>query len=835
MATLLQDLRYAVRTLRKSPLFVSVAILSLALGIGANTAIFTLINQLILQYLPVRHPEELVLLTGRGNHYGSNNGPNALSYSMYQDFRDKNRVFGGMFCRNATIASLSYEGRTELVASEFVSGNYFPVLGVGAAAGRVFNASDDLMQGGHPLAVLSFAYWKARFGGDRAVIGKRIVVDGYPLTIVGVSQAGFNGVEPGNSPQIRIPITMHDALPPARQFLELNDRRRRFVQVFGRLKPGVTSEQAKAGLQPLFHQILQMEVQQSAFAHASAYTKQQFLRMWMDVIPASKGRSHLREQFSKPLLALMAIVALVLLIACSNLANLLIARASARQKEIAVRLALGAGRWRLIRQLLTESVLLSLAGGAAGLVLAIWLDRALISFQPADVWAITISTAPDASVLVFTLFISLLTGVVFGLAPGLLATRPELAATLKDEAGSVVGGTSAGLRKSLVVAQVALSLLLLVSAGLFLQSLTNLKELQPGFQSRNLVAVRVEPTLSRGYNLAWTRQYYRQLTEHLEALPGIKSVALAIIPVVEGWEWDNSVTIEGYTPKQGEDPDPHMQFCSPRFFETLKIPILTGRDFTVKDVFGAPKAAIVNQKFAKRYFGDHSPLGRHIGFGSDPGTKMDMEIVGVVGDTKYEDMREEVPYELYVPYAQQDWADSMTVYVKTGAPPLGLFGTLRRAIREVDGNVPTYDMRTLDQAVENSLLTERLLATLSIAFGGLATLLAAIGLYGVMAFTVSRRTREIGIRMALGANSGSVIRLIMKEVLLLAGAGLAIGLAAAIGLTRLVEAQLFGVKPTDLTTLLLATLGIATVVALAGYLPARRATAIDPMHALRFE
>ncbi|HLN02832.1 MAG TPA: ABC transporter permease [Bryobacteraceae bacterium] len=835
MATLLQDLRYAVRTLRKSPLFVSVAVLSLALGIGANTAIFTLINQLILQYLPVRHPEELVLLTGRGNHYGSNNGQNALSYPMYEDFRDKNGVFSGMFCRNGTIASLNYEGRTELVASEFVSGNYFPVLGVGAAAGRVFNASDDLMQGGHPLAVLSYAYWRARFGGDRAIIGKKIIVDGYPLTIIGVSQAGFNGVEPGSSPQIRIPITMHDVMPPGRQFLELNDRRRRFVQVFGRLKPGLTGEQAKAALQPLFHQILRMEVEQAAFAHASAYNKEQFLRMWMDVIPASKGQSHLREQFSKPLLALMAIVALVLLIACSNLANLLIARASSRQKEIAIRLALGAGRWRLIRQLLTESMLLSLFGGVAGMAIAVLLDRALISLQPADVWSITISTTPDASVLLFTLLVSLLTGVLFGLAPGLLASRPELAATLKDEAGSVAGGASAGLRKGLVVAQVALSLLLLVGAGLFLQSLNNLKELHPGFQTQNLVAVRAEPTLSRSYQLEWTRQYYRQLTEHLAALPGVRSVALAVIPVVEGWEWDNSVTIEGYTPKQGEDPDPHMQFCSSRFFETLKIPILLGRDFTIKDVFGAPKVAIVNERFAKRYFGEHNPLGRHIGFGSDPGTKMDMEIVAVVGDTKYESMREEVPYELYVPYAQQDWADSMTVYVKSSAPPVGLFGTLRRAIREVDANVPTYEMRTLDQAVANSLLTERMLATLSVTFGGLATLLAAIGLYGVMAFTVARRTREIGIRMALGANGGSVVRLIMREVLLLAGAGLAIGLAAALGLTRLVEAELFGVKPTDIVTLLLATLGIAIVVALAGYLPARRATTIDPMHALRFE
>jgi predicted permease len=834
MGTLLQDLRYAVRTLRKSPLFVSVAVLSLALGIGANTAIFTLINQLILQYLPVRHPEELVLLTARGPHYGSNNGPNALSYSMYQDFRDKNTVFSGMFCRNGNTASVSFNGRTELAAIEFVSGNYFPVLGVGAALGRVFNAQDDLMQGGHPVMVLGYAYWKARFGGDRGIVGKKVIVDGYPLTVIGVSAAGFNGVEPGNSPQIRVPITMHDAMPPGRQFLELNDRRRRFVQVFGRLKPGVTQERAKAGLQPLFHQILQMEVQQPAFAKASEFSKQQFLRMWMDVLPGAKGRSQLRDQFSKPLLALMAIVGLVLLIACSNLANLLIARASSRQKEIAVRLALGAGRWRLIRQLLTESLLLSFLGGAAGLVLAVMMDRALISFQPADVWTISISATPDASVLVFTLLVCIITGLLFGLVPGLLATRPELAATLKDEAGSVAGGASAGLRKGLVVAQVALSLLLLVGAGLFLRSLNNLKELHPGLETHNVIAAGVEPTLG-GYKTEWTRQYYRQLMEHLTALPGVTSAAVAVIPILVGWEWDNGVTIQGYTPKQGESPDPHMQFCSPRFFETLKIPILLGRDFTPKDVLGAPKVAIVNEKFAKRYFGDQNPLGRRLGFGIDPGTKTDMEIVGVAGNTKYESMRDEVPDELYVPYEQQDWVDSMTVYVRTSAPPLSLFDTLRRAVHEVDATVPMYEIRTMDENVQNSLVTERLLATLSVVFGMLATVLAAIGLYGVMAFMVARRTREIGIRMALGAGGGSVVWLVMREVLMLAAAGLGIGLIAALGLTRLVEAQLFGVKPTDILTMLLATAGIAAVVALAGYLPARRATGIDPMRALRFE
>jgi predicted permease len=580
MGTLTQDLRYAIRTLRKSPLFTAVAVLSLALGIGANTAIFTLIHRLILQYLPVRNPEELVLLTARGQHYGSNTGANALSHPMYQDFRDQNKVFSGMFCRHGMTFSVAAGGRTELVAGETVSGNYFPVLGVGAALGRVFTASDDLRQSGHPVAVLSYGYWKSRFGGDASILGKRVVVNGYPLTIVGVSQAGFDGVEPGFSPKIRVPMTMQDDLPRD-NYPQLNNRRRRFVQVFGRLKPGVTLEQAKAGLQPLFHQILNLEVLQPAFAKTSPYMKQQFLKMWMDVLPGSKGRSQLRQQFSKPLFALMAIVGLVLLIACSNLANLLIARASARQKEIAVRLALGAGRWRLVRQFLIESLLLSVAGGAAGMALAVWMNRMLLTIRPSDVWDIAISAAPDGAVLAFTLSVSLLTALVFGLAPALKATRPELAPTLKDEAGSVAGGSGAGLRKTLVVAQVALSLLLLVGAGLFLRSLANLKELNPGFQTRNLVTFAVEPTLG-GYRIEWTRQYYRQLRERLERLPGVTSAALAVIPVLSGDEWDNWVTIEGYTPKQGETPDPHMQFTTPGFFQTLRIPLLVGRDFTAR-------------------------------------------------------------------------------------------------------------------------------------------------------------------------------------------------------------------------------------------------------------
>jgi len=828
---LLQDFRYAIRTLRKSPLFASVAVFSLALGIGANTAIFTLVNQLILQRLPVRHPEELVLLDWHGAFYGSNTGSNALSYPMYQEIRDKNQVFAAMFAKFNMSMSLNLDGHTELVSGELVSGNYFPVLDVRAAAGRLFTAADDLYQGAHPLAVLSYGYWTTRFAGDRAVIGKRVLVNGYPFTIIGVSQAGFDGVEVGTSPQIRVPMMMKPLLTP---FYSLNNRRGKFAQVFGRLKPGEGIAQARAGLQPLFHQILQYDVQQKEFAHADAFSKQQFLRAWLDVLPASKGRSNLRRQFSDPLWALMAMVGLVLLIACSNVANLLVARASVRQKEIAVRLAIGAGRGRLVCQLLAESLLLSLIGGAAGLGLAILIDRALIAFLPAGIAPLTLSATPDGRVLEFTLAISLLTGILFGLIPALQATRPELAGTLKDQAGAVVGGTSVGLRKTLVVAQVALSLLLLIGSGLFLQSLRNLRDLNPGFQTESLAAFAVNPLLN-GYKPERMFQFYRQLMERVSGLPGVTHASLAVVAVLDDNEWDSSVSVEGYTAKQGEDVDPHMQYPSAGFFDTLGIPIVLGRDFNLRDEKSAPKVAIINEKFAQKYFSGRSPIGLHVGMGGDPGTKTDIEIVGVVRDTKYENLRQEIPYELYIPYVQADFVQGMTVYVRAHGDPANLAASLRQAVREVDSTVPIYRMRTLEQQVDQSLMTERLLASLSTVFGSLATLLAALGLYGVMAYMVARRTREIGIRMALGAGRGSVVWLVMREALLLVTVGIALGTPAALGLSRLVRTQLFGIQPADPATIALGVTGIAIMAALSGYLPARRATGIDPMRALRWE
>ena len=554
----------------------------------------------------------------------------------------------------------------------------------------------------------------------------------------------------------------------------------------------------------------------------------------MEVIPGSRGRSNLRRVYSKPLFALMGIVGLVLLIACSNLANLLIARASARQKEVAVRLALGAQRGRLIRQLLIESLVLAASGGACGIGLAVMIDRALLSYMPVGSTPISLSPTPDWTVLVFSFAVSLLAGILFGLVPALQATRPDLTGTLKDEAGAVIYGGSPALRKGLVVAQVSLSLVLLIAAELFLESLRNLKMTNPGFDVENLVAFDVNPTMNTT-DRNWVSAYYRHLHNSLHEIPGLESDTFAVVPVLENNEWDNWVTIEGYLPKRGERPDPHMQYCSPGFFKTLKVPLLRGRDFNDRDVNGAPKVAVVNQKFAKRYFGDGDPIGRHIGMGIDPGTPVDIQIVGIAADTRYESMRDEIPEEVYIPRDQMTFANSGTVYLRTRADPIRVFNAVRAAVQDADANVPVHDMRTVTHQVEISLLTERLLATLSTVFGCLATLLAVIGLYGVMAFMVARRTREIGIRMALGAGQGSVMWMVLRETMTLAAIGVAIGLTGAFAATRFIQAQLYGVEPADLLTMTAASLGIALVTALAGFVPARRATGIDPMRALRWE
>ena len=840
---LAQDIRFAMRGLKQAPVFTAVAIISVALGIGANTAIFTLLDQVLLRLLPVKDPKQLVLLTSRGSHYGNNRGGNALSYPMYRDFRDHSEVFSGMFCRFAKALNVTFNGRTERASGELVSGTYFPVLGVGAALGRTITPEDDKTPGGHPVAVLSYDYWKTRFAGDTGIIGKTVVVNNYSMTIIGVSQEGFHGIDIGSAPQIHVPVMMKLQMEP--QVSELENRRNRWVNVFGRLKDGVSLTQAKAALQPFYHGMLESEVRESAFNKASSYTREQFLKSWIDVLPASQGRSPLRNQLTRPLWVLMAIVGLVLIIACGNVANLLIARASGRQKEIAIRLALGASRMRVIGQLLVESTLLALLGGLAGLALASWTDHLLLRFLPNSQGNVFISSAPDWRILGFNLAIALLTGLLFGLLPALQCTRPDVAPILKDEAGNVLGGSSqARFRKGLIVAQVTFSLLLLIGAGLFIRSLRNLKMLDPGFRTENLIAFSVDPTMN-GYSPERTRLLYKQLTESVAGLPGVTSAALTAVGLLEGNEWDSSITIEGYQAKPGENMSPYCNAVSPGYFATMGIPLLLGRDFTLKDEHTAApepglnipnfRVAIANEKFVMHYFGDANPIGRHIGFGIDPGTKTPMEIIGVVKDAKYTSMRDEIPRQLFFPYLESTVGGGMTAYVRTTAEPSQMFQALRSAVRRLDANLPLYKMRTVDEQMDQSLLTERLIAILSTVFGLLATVLAIVGLYGVMAYTVNRRTREIGIRMALGAVSRNVIWLVMREVVMLIGVGVAIGLPAAWGLSRLVQTQLYGITPNDPATLAMATLLLVIVACAAGYIPALRATRVDPVTALHYE
>jgi predicted permease len=613
------ELRFAVRGLVRSPLFSIVAILSLGLGIGANTAIFTLIDQILLRKLPVKSPDELVMLYQLGAHNGSNMGMRMHSYPIYQEYQKRAEPLAEVICRRLIEASVSIDNQTERLEGEMVSGNFFSMLGVPAAVGRVFNsAEDDQVYQGHPVVVLSYDYWARRFSRDPGVVGKKILVNSYPMTIVGVSAAGFGGIDPARSPQIRVPVQMKPVMAPEWGWVHMDDPRSRWVQVFARLKPGWTVKSAQAPLQTLFTQIRAYEMTLPGAKDWSQYSRDQFMKGRLLVDGAAVGYSGLRNDFSTPLIVLMCMVGLVLLIACANVANLLIARGFMRQREIAVRLSLGASRGHLVRQLLVESLVLSVAGGLLGIGLAVVLTRGLLAFAPSNGQPITIQASPDARVLAFTLVLTFATGVIFGLLPALRASRPDPWTTLKDTVGSIAGaGGSLFLRKGLVAAQVALSFLLLFGAGLFVRSLQNLKAAETGVTLDNLVTFQLSPALS-GYENERSLNFYEQLLGKLRAAPGVKSAALAGVSILSGDEWDSSMSVEGHKAQDGEDMQAFMNSLSPGYFETMGIPFLEGRDFTRMDASQTTRYAIVNRRFAEHFFPGKSALGKHVGFGTGP-------------------------------------------------------------------------------------------------------------------------------------------------------------------------------------------------------------------------
>jgi predicted permease len=826
------DLRYAFRMLLKSPGFTATAVLTLALGIGANTAIFSLLDAVMFKMLPVKNPEQLVQLVRPFAKGGINT---SFSYPDFERFRDQNRVCSGMLAFFRLSRSNVYvNGQAELATSEVVSGSYFSILGVSAALGRTFTPEDDLAPGKHPVAVISHGYWQRRFAGNDSVLGKIIVVNGASFVIIGVTPAKFSGVSLEEPPDIYLPVMMQAQVMPGEPLFQKPHSQ--WLQIIGRLKPGIPRRQAQASLTVLLRQLI-AESATSVPPEEHETVKRWISEQRLELKPVGRGTdSSLRRKFSTALQILMTVVCLVLLIACANVANLLLARSRARGREMAVRLAIGATRLRLIRQLLAESLLLATIGSLLGLLFALWGTDLLLTMVAKGPTPVRIDLSLDFRLLGFTAAVSLLTVVLFGLAPALRASRVDLVPALKENAAGFVGGGSRlMLGKVLVVSQVALSLSLLIGAGLFIHSLQNLRRFDAGFRRENILLFSLDPGLV-GYKDGQLTNLYKQLLERLSALPGARSVSLSSVTPMDNTQWISEVSVQGYAPTSNEGMLIERNAVGPKYFETMGTPILLGREFGPGDDGNAPKVAIINQTMARTYFADDNPIGKRIGLYGQGWENNQTEIVGVVKDSRYDNLRRTPRPLVYTPFLQRDSnLEGMTFMVRTVTNPVSLMDRVRREVQALDKNVPLFNVKTLTAQVETSLIQERLIATLSGFFGLLALLLACVGLYGIMSYAVIQRTNEIGIRMALGAQHRDVLWLVLRETLLLVSVGMAIGFPIAFAATHLISSQLFGLTPMDPLAISASTLLLAAVAALAGYLPARRATKVDPMVALRYE
>ena len=834
METLWQDLRYGFRVLRARPGFAAVAVLSLALGIGANTSIFSVVNAALLRPLPVTKPDRLAFVFN-----GTTTDPwGVSSYPDYLDYRDRNEVFSDLLTYSSITVSTRSDDQADLISGSIVSGNFFDVLGLRAALGRTFAPEEDKTPNTHPVAVISHNLWQQRYGGDKKIIGQQLALNGQAFTIVGVTPAGFNGPDVLENNDIYVPTMMQAVVRPPRGGFSgdmnpdlLSRRGARWMKMIGRLKPGVSFDQAAAAMTTIAEGLAQAYPETNGDTAATLF-------------PVSKIDPQGYPQLLSVAGLLLAVVGIVLLIACANVANLLLARASARRREIAVRLAMGASRSRLVRQLLTESLLISLASGVAGLLLALWTIDILKTATPPDgIFSFTLDYRLDGRVLAFTFGLSLLTGIIFGLAPALQASRPDLVPALKDEASAAVQGHKRfNLRNVLVVAQVGLSLVLLIGAGLFLRSLNNAQSIDPGFAADKILNAQLNINLLR-YTKTQGQQFYGQVLERIEALPGVESATLARVVPMSGGGRTSSFLIQG---QQGPDnvnrsegtglPDNaytvNTNVVALKYFTTMAIPLLQGRDFNAQDIEKAPLATIINQAFARRYFPDENPIGKRMSFRGANGPWS--EIVGVVHDSKYRTLGENPRPSVYVPLAQNH-ETGMTLHVRAAGNPLSIAGSVRHEVQALDPNLAVTNIQPLSDVVTASLFAARMGAVLLAIFGFLALILAAIGLYGVMSYAVSRRTREIGIRMALGAGKGNVLRLVLKDGLTLVGAGVTSGVIVAAAATRLLTSFLYSVSPLDAATFASIPVVLALVALLASYFPARRAAKVDPIIALRYD
>src|SRR5262245_40305869 len=792
LETLWQDLRYGLQTLRRNPSITVVAVLSLALGIGANTAIFSLMDAVLLKTLPVKNSEQLFFLEKVGvpvNH-------NGLSQAFFEQSRAQRETLAGVCAfANSLRVNAVVDGQAEVAQAQQVSGDFFVTLGVNALLGRILTENDDKIPGGHPVVVISYNYWQRRFGRDPGIVGKPVAVNGRPFTIIGVTPPDFFGVLVGESPDLWAPVMMYERLNPGRSIEQsLNDS---LFKVLARLEPEVSERQARAALTQLLQQSLTAE----GGANLSPDKRQALLHQSVALRPASRGLSRLREQFSEPLRILMAVVGLILLIACANIANMLLARATVRKREIAVRLALGAGRLRLIRQLLTESMLLAFIGGALGLLFASWGSGFLLSLVLDERKPVSLNLSPDLRVLGFTAAASLLAGVLFGLAPAWAATRVDLTPALKDSARGPGGGGRLGMGKTLVVVQVALSLLLLICAGLFARSLENLRSVDAGFNRENILLVSTDPRMI-GYQGRQIADLYQRMLERIKTIPGVRHASLSGQGLLSAIRNVSSVYVQGRAPRPednmfSEDDRGIQVLCEagPEYFEAVGMTILRGRGLTVRDDENAPRVAVINETFARYYFGAEDPIGRR--FGWSPYDRGIVEIVGVVKDAKYNSLREPSLRTFYLPYRQDsDSLRETTFQIRAAADPTNLIAAVRQAAREVDANLPLFNIKTLATQVEASLAQERLIGAVSSFFGLLALLLAAVGLYGTLAYAVSQRTHEIGVRMALGAQRSEVLRMVLRQGMKLVLIGAGLGLAMSFAATRIIANQLFDVSPT---------------------------------------
>ena len=830
---LMNDIRYALRQFRKSPLFTLIAVITLAVGIGASTAIFTLLDQALIRSLPVNHPEQLVRLRytgespGHTNNYGGDD-KDFFSYPMYRDLRDKNSVFSGLLANDEKYVGVQWNDRSELAEAELVSGNYFEVLGLQPALGRLLLPSDDVPNG-NPVVVLSSNYWKMKLGSNPDVIGKALLLNAHPFTIVGVVQPGFHSVVAGETPGLFVPASAKNIITPRWQDFE--DRQSHWITIVGRLKPGESLQQAQAGLDPLWHAIRAEELKQ--FGYHSERTRRLFLdESHIQLLNSARGFSPLRDQIGTPLVILMGMVSLLVLMACVNISSLLLVRAAGRTREMAVRYAMGAGRWQIVRQLLLEGLLLGTVGGALGLLLAPVVGNVLVNTAFTDPMSeIPLSTHPDTRILLFNFAVAFTVSILFSLAPALRFLRPDLVATLKQQSATAAG-SPLRFRRISVGAQIAVSLLLLIGAGLFVRTLKNLRAVDVGFVPDHMVTFDLNPRLA-GYQAGQMQALNQRILENLAALPGVRAVAATDDPDLAGDDETGNVSIAGVKMNE-DDQDFEEPSVTPAYFATLKTPLLAGRVFTDQDVLGKAKVAVVNLSVAKRYFGSpQNAIGHSLSFGS--AGKFDTQIIGVVGDTKHHSVRDPVRMTAYRAISQSPELNGITYLVRTWQQPADAETGIRAAMQQIDSKLALSNLQTEEQQIDNSLSNERLIAMLSSSFGVIAVLLAAIGLYGVLAFSTAQRTREIGIRMAMGAQRSAVVKMVLQDVLWICGVSIAVALPLALVLGRLLQSQLYGVHAGDPLTLLGGTLLIASVALLAAMIPARRAASVEPMQALRTE